>query len=271
MGDVHILVVDDELEVREMIRDYLAGNGYAVSAVAGGAEMRRVLSERPANLVILDLRMPGEDGLSLARYLREQGQIGIIMVTASTEVVDRVVGLELGADDYISKPFDPRELLARVRSVLRRTELMSGDHKPVAAMAHEIRMGRCMFNLQSGRLYTLVGEDVPLTSMEFELLKTFLDHPNSWMIVLDLLGVAIAGGMFVVPLYAFLTTTVPKSETARTIAANNIVNSGLMVFATLILTGAVQLGVTVGDSLLIVAVGSIIAAWLGWKLHLACD
>ena len=178
MGDVHILVVDDELEVREMIRDYLAGNGYAVSAVAGGAEMRRVLSERPANLVILDLRMPGEDGLSLARYLREQGQIGIIMVTASTEVVDRVVGLELGADDYISKPFDPRELLARVRSVLRRTELMSGDPKPVAAMAHEIRMGRCMFNLQSGRLYTLVGEDVPLTSMEFELLKALASRPN---------------------------------------------------------------------------------------------
>jgi DNA-binding response OmpR family regulator len=178
MGDVHILVVDDELEVREMIRDYLAGNGYAVSAVAGGAEMRRVLSERPANLVILDLRMPGEDGLSLARYLREQGQIGIIMVTASTEVVDRVVGLELGADDYISKPFDPRELLARVRSVLRRMELMSGDHKPVAAMAHEIRMGRCMFNLQSGRLYTLVGEDVPLTSMEFELLKALASRPN---------------------------------------------------------------------------------------------
>ena len=178
MGDVHILVVDDELEVREMIRDYLAGNGYAVSAVAGGAEMRRVLSERPANLVILDLRMPGEDGLSLARYLREQGQIGIIMVTASTEVVDRVVGLELGADDYISKPFDPRELLARVRSVLRRTELMSGDHKPVAAMAHEIRMGRCMFNLLSGRLYTLVGEDVPLTSMEFELLKALASRPN---------------------------------------------------------------------------------------------
>jgi len=106
---------------------------------------------------------------------------------------------------------------------------------------------------------------------ELHDIRAFLDLPNSWMIVLDLLGVAIAGGMFVVPLYAFLTTTVPKSETARTIAANNIVNSGLMVFATLILTVAVQLGVTVGDSLLIVAVGSIIAAWLGWKLHLACD
>ena len=102
-------------------------------------------------------------------------------------------------------------------------------------------------------------------------LGTFLAMDGSWMIVLDLLGVAIAGGMFVVPLYAFLTTTVPKAETARTIAANNIVNSGLMVAATLVLTVAVQLGVTVADSLLIVAGASTIAAWLGWKLHLACD
>ncbi|MEO6581520.1 MAG: MFS transporter [Sphingomicrobium sp.] len=111
----------------------------------------------------------------------------------------------------------------------------------------------------------------PASSGELHDIQSFLDLPNAWMVVLDLLGVAIAGGMFVVPLYAFLTTTVPKSETARTIAANNIVNSGLMVLATLILTVAVQLGVTVADSLLIVAVGSIMAAWLGWKLHQACD
>jgi MFS family permease len=101
-------------------------------------------------------------------------------------------------------------------------------------------------------------------------IQTFLTVPNSWMVIVDLLGVAVAGGMFVVPLYAFLTTTVPKSETARTIAANNIVNAGLMVAATLVLTLAVMLGVTVADSLLIVAIASVIAAWLGWKLHLAC-
>ena len=178
MEDVHIIVVDDEAEVREMIRDYLANHGYAVTAVASGAEMRRVLAERPAHLVILDLRMPGEDGLSLARYLREQGPVGIVMVTASAEVIDRVVGLELGADDYIAKPFDPRELLARVRSVLRRMEITSPDRTAPAAMAHEIRMGRCMFNLETGRLYTLMGEDVPLTSMEFELLKAFASRPN---------------------------------------------------------------------------------------------
>jgi MFS family permease len=111
----------------------------------------------------------------------------------------------------------------------------------------------------------------PLNGGELHDMQAFLALPGSWMIVLDLLGVAIAGGMFVVPLYAFLTTTVPKSETARTIAANNIVNSGLMVAATLILTFAVQLGVTVADSLLIVALASVVAAWLGWKLHQACD
>ncbi|MDQ3143484.1 MAG: MFS transporter [Pseudomonadota bacterium] len=111
----------------------------------------------------------------------------------------------------------------------------------------------------------------PQPGTELRGLDAFLALPGGWMVVLDLLGVAIAGGMFVVPLYAFLTTTVPKSETARTIAANNIVNSGLMVAATLILTVAVQMGVTVGDSLLIVAIASLVAAWLGWKLHLACD
>jgi hypothetical protein len=95
--------------------------------------------------------------------------------------------------------------------------------------------------------------------------------PNGPWVVVDLLGVAVAGGMFVVPLYAFLTITVPKAETARTIAANNIVNSGFMVAATLILTAAVQLGVTVADSLLIVAIASVVAAWLGWRLHKACD
>jgi MFS family permease len=111
----------------------------------------------------------------------------------------------------------------------------------------------------------------PAPEVELRTLTVFLDMPNAWMVVLDLLGVAIAGGMFVVPLYAFLTTTVPKAETARTIAANNIVNSGFMVAGVVILTVAIQLGVTVADSLLIVAGATVISAWLGWKLHLACD
>ncbi|MEO7364832.1 MAG: MFS transporter [Sphingomicrobium sp.] len=143
--------------------------------------------------------------------------------------------------------------------------LLNGQVSARFAPASAIAMGLFVLDLYR-RVHAW-----PASSGELHDIRSFLDEPNAWMIVLDLLGVAIAGGMFVVPLYAFLTTTVPKSETARTIAANNIVNSGLMVFATLILTVAVQLGVTVADSLLIVAVGSIFAAWLGWKLHLACD
>jgi MFS family permease len=143
--------------------------------------------------------------------------------------------------------------------------LLKGQVAARYAPASALLMGLFVLDLFR-RIKSWPGPDVELRD-----LSAFLDMPNAWMIVLDLLGVAVAGGMFVVPLYAFLTTTVPKAETARTIAANNIVNSGLMVAATLILTVAVQLGVTVADSLMIVAIGSLFAAWLGWKLHLACD
>src|ERR671913_316393 len=118
-------------------------------------------------------------------------------------------------------------------------------------------------------LYVLTKDWAP--SPQLVDVREFLRHPFGWAVVLDLLGVAIAGGMFVVPLYAFLTTTVPKSETARTVAANNIVNSGAIVVATLMLTGLVLVGVSVAETLFLVAVGSVVAAWLGWKLHLACD
>jgi hypothetical protein len=118
-------------------------------------------------------------------------------------------------------------------------------------------------------LYWLTKDWIPSTQLVD--VREFLHHPLGWAVVLDLLGIAIAGGMFVVPLYAFLTTTVPKSETARTVAANNIVNSGAMVVATLILTGLVLVGVSVAETLFLVALASVIAAWLGQKLHQACD
>jgi DNA-binding response OmpR family regulator len=178
MADEHILVVDDEQEVRELIRDYLVKHGYAVSMAKDGDAMRALLAERPAHLVILDLRMPGDDGLALARYLRSQGTIGIVMVTASTEVIDRVVGLEMGADDYIAKPFDPRELLARVRSVLRRVGAAAPAEAAAGSMGHEVRMGKCVLNLDRAKLYALDGEEVALTAMEFDLLKAFANHPN---------------------------------------------------------------------------------------------
>lgn len=180
MAEEHIVVVDDEAGVRDLIAEYLTGHGFAVSTADGGAAMRAILSERPAHLAILDLKMPGEDGLSLARYLRGQGKIGIIMLTASAEIIDRVVGLEMGADDYIAKPFDPRELLARVRSLLRRLETTAPAAASAgpATMAHEVRMGTCMFNPEKGKLFKLTGADVPLTAMELDLLKAFASRPN---------------------------------------------------------------------------------------------
>lgn len=118
----HILVVDDQREICEMVDDYLSGEGYRVSTAHDGAEMRRALAQSRVDLVILDLMLPGEDGLSLARSLREESDVGIIILTGRGETVDRIIGLEMGADDYLPKPFHLRELLARVKSVLRRVE-----------------------------------------------------------------------------------------------------------------------------------------------------
>jgi len=177
--DVHIVVVDDEADVREMVEEYLGGQGFAVGAAADGAGLREILAKRRADLVILDVMMPGEDGLSLARYVRENYSTGIIMLTAVDGVVDRVVGLEIGDDDYVTKPFDPRELLARVRSVLRRVPA----DKPAAAAegqkpANAMPFGRCTLNLESHSLHDADGADVAITSMEFDLLKAFATHPN---------------------------------------------------------------------------------------------
>jgi DNA-binding response OmpR family regulator len=128
----------------------------------------------PVDLVLLDLRMPGEDGLSLARWLREHARVGVIMITGSSDTVDRIAGLEVGADDYIAKPFDLREVLARVRSVIRRVAAMPA--KP--AKVEEVRFGRFILDLAANRLATDSGETVVLTSMEFDLLKAFATHPN---------------------------------------------------------------------------------------------
>ena len=176
----HIIVVDDEPDLREMVGEYLAEQGFDVSLAKNGQELRALLSKRLADLVVLDINMPGEDGLTLARYLREHYITGIVMLTAAGDVVDRIVGLEVGADDYVAKPFDPRELLARIKSVLRRMELKS--EKPDALEAEKpanaVRFGKCVLNLEAHTLHTLDGKEVPITSMEFDLLKAFATHPN---------------------------------------------------------------------------------------------
>ena len=153
-----LLVVDDDPSVRAMLREYLEDHGFAVAEAGSGAQMRECIERELPDVVLLDLRLPGEDGLTLARYLREHYDLGIIMVTASGDVIDRVVGLELGADDYIAKPFDPRELLARVKSVLRRhagaAAGRSRRRRPApAASAAAQRFGRCQIDLDSRRLF----------------------------------------------------------------------------------------------------------------------
>jgi len=180
-----ILVVDDELELREMVEEYLSDQGYQIMTADGGTAMRQRLAEHTFDLVLLDVKMPGEDGLSLARYLREHYDVGIMMLTASGEVIDRIVGLEMGADDYVAKPFDPRELLARVKSVLRRIGATGESGAPIAnespsqGKPHTIRFGRCLLDMEAHLLFMDEdGGEVPMTSMEFDLLKAFAENPN---------------------------------------------------------------------------------------------
>ncbi len=181
-----LLVVDDDPAVRAMLVEYLGGHRYEVRAVDGGAAMRAEIERDLPDLILLDIRMPGEDGLTLARFLRERYDVGIIMVTASSDVVDRVVGLEIGADDYVAKPFDPRELLARIKSVLRRIQARdaiaaSADaaaDAPASASNARVRCGRCLLDVDARRLFEANGDEVAITAMEYELLRAFLASPN---------------------------------------------------------------------------------------------
>lgn len=173
----HVVVVDDDEDVRSTVAEYLRRNGLAVSEADGGTALREIMGQRPIDLAVLDINMPGDDGLTLAREIRASGEAGIIMLTARSDDVDRIVGLEIGADDYVTKPFNPRELLARVRSVLRRARASAGGEAP-ATMGREVQMGICRLNLDSRKLYRADGTEQPLTAMEFDLLATFATHPG---------------------------------------------------------------------------------------------
>jgi two-component system phosphate regulon response regulator OmpR len=174
MQATRVLVVDDDPAIREMLADYLGDHGYEVTQAASGAALRAEMERARPAVVLLDLGLPGEDGLTLARFLRERYEVGIIMVTGASDVVDRVAGLEVGADDYIAKPFDPRELRARLKSVLRRLEKKDAPKPPQG----RVSIGSCSLDLKSRTLSDSRGRDVPITSMEFDLLKTLLEHPN---------------------------------------------------------------------------------------------
>jgi two-component system phosphate regulon response regulator OmpR len=172
----HIVVVEDEAMQRQLLADYLARQNFRVSPLGDGAALRRLVERELPALVMLDVGLPGEDGFALARWLREKsGRVGIIMVTAAADTVDRVVGLETGADDYIAKPFEPRELLARVKSVLRRA---IGTPAPGPGLPR-VRIGRRVLDLERRTLVNPDdGGEERLAASEFDLLKIFADNPN---------------------------------------------------------------------------------------------
>ena len=181
---LHVLVVDDEPRIRTMLRRYLVEEGFKVSDAADGADMRAVLAREVINLVLLDLMMPGEDGLSLARHIRQCSEIPIIMLTGKGDLIDRVAGLETGADDYITKPFELREVLARIRTVMRRAAPRTAPAATVPGpAAGENESGSLAFegwllDLRRRELRRQTGELMPLTAGEFELLYVFACHPN---------------------------------------------------------------------------------------------
>lgn len=169
----HILVVEDDVEIGALIARHLRANNYSVAVAGHGGEMDRLLGERRVDLVILDLMLPGEDGLSLCRRIRMTSQLPIIMLTARAEEIDRIIGLEMGADDYLAKPFNPRELLARIRAVLRRGP-MTG---PVAAgLQRIIRFAGWELDCSRRQLRDPEGTQINVTGAEFDLLHAFCEH-----------------------------------------------------------------------------------------------
>jgi DNA-binding response OmpR family regulator len=179
----HIIIVDDEAPAREMVGDYLKMHGFTVTLCDGGKSLRSAIEDKPADLVVLDLNMPEEDGLSIIRDLKSRINIPVIMLTATASPIDRVVGLELGADDYVAKPCELRELMARIRSVLRRTapaRAASAVPEPAAAKAKEqlVRFGTKWLDLDAQALRDDEGNEHPLTASEFGLLKVVAANPK---------------------------------------------------------------------------------------------
>ena len=174
----HILVVDDEPDARSELEDYLTYNGYRVSTAEGGPTMRDVLENQGVDLVILDLMMPGEDGLTLTDYLRKRSDVGIIILTGKPDSVDQIVGLELGADDYLSKPCDLRQMLARVRSVLRRRQMAAEAESGSKQVSGDAVLAFEGFTIHTSRrhLSDAGGEDIPLTTAEYDLLLAFVEN-----------------------------------------------------------------------------------------------
>jgi len=185
---LHIAVLDDEVEITSLLANYLQGRGYRVTQLQRGRDLLALLASDPPAAVLLDLGLPGEDGLVIARQLRERSRCGLIIVTGRGDAVDKVVGLEIGADDYVTKPFDLRELLARITAILRRTgseapaRPMAPVEAPAPAAAAKARsrfaFAGFAFDIAARSLTDARGQDVALTTGEFDLLKVFVEHPG---------------------------------------------------------------------------------------------
>ena len=178
-----MLVVDDEPDLTDMLQAYMSKQGFHVICNGNTAQARETIQSQSVDIMILDINMPGESGLDLLRSLQPDYTFPIILLTANTDIIDRVVGLELGADDYLGKPFDLRELLARVRSVLRRTERVDDKGQDVSQVkgddqSNRVKFGECTLDLNERRLYNVLNEELPLTAMEFDLLNFFAENPN---------------------------------------------------------------------------------------------
>ena len=175
-SSTHILVVDDHSEIRDLLKRFLEQHGLRVSCARDGKEMKRLLEEREFDLLVLDLMMPGEDGLTLCRELRVKSNLPIIMLTAMGEETDRIIGLEMGADDYLAKPFNPRELLARIKAVMRRTQ---AETQPAAeTLTRDLRFDRWLLDINRRELVDEDGVGLSLSTAEFDLLKVFLERPQ---------------------------------------------------------------------------------------------
>ncbi|HET6518874.1 MAG TPA: response regulator [Geminicoccaceae bacterium] len=173
-----VLLVDDDPQIRELVTTYLTGEGFAVTAVGDGEAMRAALARRAPDVVVLDIMLPGEDGLSLMHHLRREHDVGIIMLTAKDEPVDRVIGLEMGADDYLGKPFLLRELSARIKSVLRRRQKATQRAQQEPERGEAVFAGGWRLDRRQRELYAPDGQRVELTSGEFTLLEALVRAPN---------------------------------------------------------------------------------------------
>lgn len=188
-----IAVVDDDPITRETLKSYLEGEGYRVALARDGDQLSALLARGRVDLLLLDIRLPGKDGLMVTRELRASSNIGIILITGRSDRMDRIIGLELGADDYITKPFEPREILARTRSLLRRVARPGQSAATAPASGRVKRFDGWEVHLDKRRLRDPAGEDVRLTSAEFDLMAAFVENPGRVLSRDDLLDLTLRG------------------------------------------------------------------------------